>query len=107
MADYTTSSNQHKPTYLSKIQLFIFTFYVFDRIACGLYSTIPSTTLLDLAYAYKVDLQKIGKIYSAKSIGSILGSIIGRFVKSYLRNAQKDVKHQEKGVGKRCGEKVP
>jgi len=46
------------------------------RVAMGIYSTVPSTTILDLARLLEVPQEDLGITYTARSLGSLLGGFI-------------------------------
>ena len=59
----------------NKSEIIFLSCITLTRIAQGIYSTIPSTTQIDFAILYNVEVSEIAKIYSARSIGSMIGAI--------------------------------
>lgn len=60
----------------------------------GIYSTVPSTTILDLARLLEVPQEDLGITYTARSLGSLLGGFILSAYNTFKRVKKKPDRHK-------------
>ena len=72
----------------SKTELVLFFCLILDRIGSGYWSTIPTTTVLDLGKIFATPVDEISKFYGSRSIGCILGVIFNAVYMEVVGNSK-------------------